>query len=266
MSAAVLPPAAGPLADPAARQRGRRVRRGVTRRRWAVLGELSAAVAICLLGYYVAAGWFREGEAAVTVAALHLVGVDDVSGVLPGHVLIFRPGGQLLDGEVTTSCSSILTVVALTALTHCVGMSVHRHGHEDFSLFLAEPKLRQLVQGLYNEPDLTVVVSEVLQGIISHRSDGEPLTLEAGILRVADARRGIAAAPTASRRSTASPRCTTRTPRSSPTPTSTRCTTHSRTACTRSGPSPRWKRASTCCARSRSPSTRTLIMSLSDTP
>jgi hypothetical protein len=78
-------------------------------------------------------------------------------------------------------------VVALTALTHCVGMSVHRHGHEDFSLFLSEPKLRQLIAGLYEEPDLTVVVSEVLQGIISHRSDGEPLTLEAGILRVADA-------------------------------------------------------------------------------
>jgi metal-dependent HD superfamily phosphatase/phosphodiesterase len=78
-------------------------------------------------------------------------------------------------------------VVALTALTHCIGMSVHRKGHEDFSLFLAEPKLRQLLEGLYEEPDLTVVVSEVLQGIISHRSDGEPLTLEAGILRVADA-------------------------------------------------------------------------------
>ena len=78
-------------------------------------------------------------------------------------------------------------VVALTALTHCVGMSVHRHGHEDFSLFLAEPKLRELIAGIYVEPDLTVVVSEVLQGIISHRSDGEPLTLEAGILRVADA-------------------------------------------------------------------------------
>src|SRR4051812_29909665 len=78
-------------------------------------------------------------------------------------------------------------VVALTALTHCVGMSVHRHGHEDFSLFPAEPKLRELLDGLYGEPDRTVVVSEVLQGIISHRSDGEPLTLEAGILRVADA-------------------------------------------------------------------------------
>ena len=78
-------------------------------------------------------------------------------------------------------------VVALTALTHCVGMSVHRHGHEDFSLFLAEPKLRELLEGIYDEPDRTVVVSEVLQGIISHRADGEPLTLEAGILRVADA-------------------------------------------------------------------------------
>jgi metal-dependent HD superfamily phosphatase/phosphodiesterase len=78
-------------------------------------------------------------------------------------------------------------VVALTALTHCVGMSVHRKGHEDFSLFLAEPKLRELLDGIYDEPNLTVVVSEVLQGIISHRSDGEPLTLESGILRVADA-------------------------------------------------------------------------------
>jgi uncharacterized protein len=78
-------------------------------------------------------------------------------------------------------------VVVLTALTHCIGMSVHRHGHEDFSLFLAEPKLRELLEGIYSEPDLTVIVSEVLQGIISHRADGEPLTLEAGILRVADA-------------------------------------------------------------------------------
>src|ERR687884_19654 len=63
-------------------------------------------------------------------------------------------------------------VVVLTALTHCVGMSAHRHGHEDFSLFLAEPKLRELLDGLYEEPNLTVVSCEVLQGIISHRANG----------------------------------------------------------------------------------------------
>jgi metal-dependent HD superfamily phosphatase/phosphodiesterase len=78
-------------------------------------------------------------------------------------------------------------VVVLAALTHCVGMSVHRRGHEDWSLFLAEPKLHELLDGIYDEPDRTVVVSEVLQAITSHRADGEPLSLEAGILRVADA-------------------------------------------------------------------------------
>jgi len=78
-------------------------------------------------------------------------------------------------------------VVAMGAFLHCVGMAVHRDGHEDWSLFLAEPKMRQLLVGLYEEPELTVVTSEVLQAITSHREYGKPLTLEAGIVRVADA-------------------------------------------------------------------------------
>jgi hypothetical protein len=78
-------------------------------------------------------------------------------------------------------------VVMLAALLHDTGMSIHRHGHEDYSLFLAEPKLRELLTGIYAEPDLTVIVSEVLQAIISHRADGQPLTIEAGLIRVADA-------------------------------------------------------------------------------
>ena len=112
----------------------------------------------------------------VTNIALKLLRQLTKHGVEPNAVRDY--GYQRDDAEV---------IVALTALTHCVGMAVHRHGHEDFSLFLAEPKLRELLVGLYDEPERTVIVSEVLQGIISHRSDGEPLTLEAGILRVADA-------------------------------------------------------------------------------
>ena len=53
------------------------------------------------------------------------------------------------------------------------------HGHEDFSPFLSEPKMRELLEGIYEEPELTVVVSEVLQAITSHRADGQPLALEA---------------------------------------------------------------------------------------
>jgi metal-dependent HD superfamily phosphatase/phosphodiesterase len=112
----------------------------------------------------------------VTNIALKLLRQLTKHGIEPAVVTDY--GMDREDAEV---------VVVLTALTHCVGMSVHRHGHEDFSLFLAEPKLRELLEGIYDEPDRTVIVSEVLQGIISHRADGEPLTLEAGILRVADA-------------------------------------------------------------------------------
>ena len=78
-------------------------------------------------------------------------------------------------------------IVVLGALLHCVGMAIHREGHEDWSLFLAEPKMRELLEGIYEEPELTVVSSEVLGAITSHRDYGKPLTIEAGIVRVADA-------------------------------------------------------------------------------
>ena len=112
----------------------------------------------------------------VTNIALKLLRQLTKHGVEPGLVSDF--GLEQDDAEV---------VVVLGALFHCVGMSIHRQGHEDFSLFLAEPKMRELLDGLYEEPDRTVIVSEALQAIISHRSDGEPLTVDAGIVRVADA-------------------------------------------------------------------------------
>jgi metal-dependent HD superfamily phosphatase/phosphodiesterase len=78
-------------------------------------------------------------------------------------------------------------IAVLGALLHDIGMSIHRDDHERFSLMLAAPKLRELLHGIYEEPYLTVVVSETLHAIITHRSDGRPRTLEAGCVRVADA-------------------------------------------------------------------------------
>jgi metal-dependent HD superfamily phosphatase/phosphodiesterase len=112
----------------------------------------------------------------VTNIALKLLRQLTKHGVEPGLVRDF--GLDQDDAEV---------VVVLAALLHCIGMSIHRHGHEDFSLFLAEPKMRELLDGIYEEPDVTVIVSEVLQAIISHRADGEPLTVVAGTFREADA-------------------------------------------------------------------------------
>src|SRR5205823_9427031 len=55
------------------------------------------------------------------------------------------------------------------------------------SLFLAADRMPRLLEGLYDEPERTIVQAEVLQTIISHRSDGVPLSVEAGVVRVADA-------------------------------------------------------------------------------
>jgi len=78
-------------------------------------------------------------------------------------------------------------IVVLASLLHDIGMSIQRTDHELFSLFLAQPKLKELLEGIYDLPTLTILTSEILHAIISHRAGGLPLTLEAGVVRVADA-------------------------------------------------------------------------------
>ena len=78
-------------------------------------------------------------------------------------------------------------VVALAALLHDVGMSIHRTDHEAYSLFVAQEKLRALLGEVYDVRHATILRSEILHAIISHRSGGRPLTLEASVVRIADA-------------------------------------------------------------------------------
>ena len=78
-------------------------------------------------------------------------------------------------------------VVAGGALLHDVGMSIHRTDHEAYSLFMVQDRLQSLLDGVYDEPERTVVSSEILHAIIGHRRRGEPYTVEAGVVRVADA-------------------------------------------------------------------------------
>jgi metal-dependent HD superfamily phosphatase/phosphodiesterase len=77
-------------------------------------------------------------------------------------------------------------VILLASLLHDLGMTISREGHEEFSLFLANDILHRILEFLPVE-ERTIVISEVLHAIIAHRSDGKPYTIEAGIVRVADA-------------------------------------------------------------------------------
>jgi metal-dependent HD superfamily phosphatase/phosphodiesterase len=87
-------------------------------------------------------------------------------------------GLEAVDAEV---------VIAGACLLHDLGMSIHRTDHEAYSLFLAADALDDLLSGVYEEPERTVVASEILHAIIAHRTGGRPLTVEAGVVRVADA-------------------------------------------------------------------------------
>jgi len=78
-------------------------------------------------------------------------------------------------------------VVALAALFHDLGMSIHRMDHEEYSLFLADRYLRELLPLLYDGATAAILRAEILHAIIGHRSDGVPLTIEAGVVRIADA-------------------------------------------------------------------------------
>jgi hypothetical protein len=98
------------------------------------------------------------------------------SGVEPGVV-----------GNYAMTAHDAEVVVALAALLHDVGISIHRSDHEAFSLFIAQNKLDQLLPTAYELRERTIMRAEILHAIISHRSGGKPFTLEAGVVRIADA-------------------------------------------------------------------------------
>lgn len=78
-------------------------------------------------------------------------------------------------------------VVLLALAFHDVGMSVHRDRHELLSVPLTLDWLRRKLPPIYAEPQLTVVISEVAHAVLAHNVHERTLTLEAGIVKVADA-------------------------------------------------------------------------------
>lgn len=77
-------------------------------------------------------------------------------------------------------------IVFLASIMHDLGMSIHREAHEEYSLFLANTLLREILSFL-PVAERTILTSEVLHAIIGHRNYGDPRTIEAGIVRVSDA-------------------------------------------------------------------------------
>jgi metal-dependent HD superfamily phosphatase/phosphodiesterase len=95
------------------------------------------------------------------------------------------PMGVVQHHGLTTDEAEVIVVLA--ACVHDLGISIHRTNHEQYSLVLADRKARELLDGLYDLRERTILVSETLHAVIAHHWDMSCLTIEAGVVKVADA-------------------------------------------------------------------------------
>jgi metal-dependent HD superfamily phosphatase/phosphodiesterase len=78
-------------------------------------------------------------------------------------------------------------VVVLGSIFHDLGMVVTRTDHEKYSVLLALEFLERCLTPVYSEEERAIMCSEVLHAIVAHEQPNKPLTVEAGIVTIADA-------------------------------------------------------------------------------
>jgi metal-dependent HD superfamily phosphatase/phosphodiesterase len=78
-------------------------------------------------------------------------------------------------------------VVVLGSIFHDLGMVVARYDHEKYSVLIALEFIGRCLTTIYTEEESAIICSEVLHAMVSHEQSNKPLTLEAGIVCIADA-------------------------------------------------------------------------------
>lgn len=78
-------------------------------------------------------------------------------------------------------------VVVLGSIFHDLGMIVTRHDHELMSALFAEEFIEKYLKQIYSEEERAIMVSEVLHAVVAHEVPRKPLTVEAGVVGIADA-------------------------------------------------------------------------------
>jgi metal-dependent HD superfamily phosphatase/phosphodiesterase len=78
-------------------------------------------------------------------------------------------------------------VVVLGSIFHDLGMIVIRNDHEKYSALIALEFIEKCLTPIYSEEERAIICSEVLHAIVAHEHPNKPLTVEAGIVAIADA-------------------------------------------------------------------------------
>ena len=78
-------------------------------------------------------------------------------------------------------------IIALAATLHDIGHVVHRDDHAYWSIPLAADILDRILPEFYDVSEAVRMKGEVLHAMICHHTEEDPLTTEAGVIRIADA-------------------------------------------------------------------------------
>jgi len=78
-------------------------------------------------------------------------------------------------------------IVVLGSIFHDLGMIVIRDRHQMYSAMLAREFIDRCLTPVYSEEERAILSSEILHTIVAHESPNVPLTVEAGIVGIADA-------------------------------------------------------------------------------
>ena len=112
----------------------------------------------------------------VANSALRILRILTGHGVVPNVVKDYDMANE--DAEI---------IVVLASALHDIGMVVTREDHEEYSISLSLRFLENYLEAIYDKEQSFILASEVLHAISTHHYQRKPLTIEAGVVRVADA-------------------------------------------------------------------------------
>ena len=102
---------------------------------------------------------------------------------------LLKAGGVEFNGAADQGLEEAdeAVIIALAATIHDIGHVVHRDSHAYYSIPLAADLLDRFLPQFYDTEDVVRVKAEVLHAILTHHTEEDPLTREAGVIRIADA-------------------------------------------------------------------------------
>ncbi len=143
--------------------------------------ELMTHLKACNVMAITRLGYSDHGPVHVKIVAnmgLRVLRILISHGVVPNIVKDYSDYGFTdKDAEV---------IVYLASVLHDIGMIIHREKHDELGIAIAYPILHRVLDGVYDKEKKAIITGEVLHAILMHDKNVRPLTVEAGVLRIAD--------------------------------------------------------------------------------